>query len=244
MKIGMKQLLSAAALSAVAIGAVTSAVAQDKMSVTAQFSGKLRGVDAQLGVIERTFQSIESQTSTTERDAQTLGFEREQVSYAVNMLSQYDYALAQADLAMKSNGRTGTVELLNAFETVAKRHEGRLGVLYQRAEKLAARGGTAAISWRHAPVAAAPSNWLVAYIGDLLVPSAHAAIALQVYSACNQNPKNNVACVQAIAKGVVDGKNAKTTFDACWAKYANTLPKIVRNAKRLGCTLALTARLA
>lgn len=218
------------ALSLGVAGAVGLA-AQAGFGVTAVSAAPPDGLplaESQLTGIEATFARIEKTEAGPARDELAAPLEAQQQKYANVMLERYFAVVKQA--------RT-SVAGVKAFEDVAKRHEARLSALNARAQRLRPPGQ----AMLTAPVylARQSASW---GIGDLFVAPAHAAIALSVYTACNQ--KKPTLCALAVAKAAKDGAEARAAFNACWARYENRKPNWLRAALRVGCTVSLIIKLA
>lgn len=230
--------LALLAAGAAAFGS-TMVVAQSDGPATNMRASRLRILDRSVSAIEQTFSELTKATAAPEGNAMSARFEAQQIEYAGAMLSEYNAALQQADLASKTGGRQGSIEALNNFELVAKSHEDRLRILDSRAQRVIEnRGAPTASLPSSSPLLASADRFVGSLVGMIIAP-AHAAIALNVYNICKGNGQSP-ACLQAIAKGVIDGKAAKSTFDTCW----NSKTKPFLALKRAGCTAVFVARLA
>jgi len=213
-----------------------SVVAQDNER-TGSVPQNLGKLTTQLNSIDGTFKQIES-SPRSRTDMAGEQFERQQAAYASGMYDIYINQLQSVALFAKTNGKEGSINGITQFEVLAKAHETRLRQLNERGKRLQPAGGTP-VSMQ-VPVRLTPVAWSPI---DLIIPRAHAAIALTVVIACKQ-PVNATVCAAATAKAIVDGKIARQQFDACWAKYEGTRPKWWRAILRAGCTATFVARLA
>lgn len=205
----------------------------------AAFTSSLRASETQLATIDRTFQQVERATATgAATDAAAGQLEMQQADYVKGMNARYSEALGQVQLIVTSKGKAGSVAGLKAFEDLAQVHEARLKILAGRARAFAPQG-----TQRIAPPAYVAQREAAWSPIDLIIPRARAAIALTVYNACKQ-PRNDAACVAAIAKAKTDVQTANQNFNSCWASYENTRPKKVRAILRIVCTATLVGRLA
>lgn len=207
--------------------------------VPSDFTASLKDIDRQLAEIEGVANKMHEARNGDQKDAFADDLESKLSQYSKEMFSSFRVAIQQANLAQKSGGRRGSIELLHNYEDLASNHERRLATIDK---VLQPEGGK--------PVASRSSNsnelsWRVGQvILNVLVPPAEAAIALSVNGACQQNPRNQVACTQAISNGNSLANSAQSQFAACWGGYEGTRPKAWRAVKRLGCSAALVARLA
>lgn len=210
----------------------------------AQFGTRLQDHDRQLTSIEGLFARIEAAKTTADKDKHADELNNTLAAYAKAMMESFDTAMKQAERANKSRGKEGSTELLKSFEGLAVKHENRLKVLDERAQKIKAPAESSSTS---EPVEGGrvARGWpMLEKISDFFISPAQAAIALSVYSACHQSPPNQTACAQAIQTGTTQAAAAQATFNTCWNKYENTRPKWWRAILRTGCVTALAARLA
>jgi hypothetical protein len=198
--------------------------------------------DKALTSIEGLFSQIEAAKTDGEKDKYADDLERRIQAYAKAMVAAFNAALKQAELANKSQDKQGSTEALKAFEDLAVKHEGQWKELDSRAKKAKPKSGSI---WGPALDGIPALGWkMLGQIGDFLISPAEAAIALQVYSACHQSPRNQAACAQALTSGAAQTSAAYANFNACWNSYEGTRPKWWRAFLRGGCALTLTARLA
>jgi hypothetical protein len=212
---------------------VGSAAAQER-------NAALQENDKALTSIEGMFSQIEGAKTDEEKDKYADNFERSLASYAKAMMSSFDAALKQAELAAKSQGKEGNSEQLKAFEDLAVKHEKKLNDLDRQAKKAKPKSGSIWVPGMDGKLALG----LLEKIGDALISPAEAAIALSVYSACHRSPPNQTACAQGIAAGLAQSSAANAAFNSCWDSYANRRPNWWRALLRTGCVATLVARLA
>lgn len=229
------------------VGTAIAAAAQDRagppQAVPPPFVSALRRADTQLASIESGFNQLQ-RAPAARGDALADAFDAQQRGYAENMIAQYSEALNQTRRFNQTNGRDGTIAGLKLFEDLAVRHEAKLKVLADRARAAGSASGGASRAIPPAVADVRQSGGVLDSIAGFFIPQANAAIALRVYTICNQQPRNQAACAAAIAQGVIDGNAARATFNRCWASHEGVRPKKLRAFYRSLCTAALVVRLA
>ncbi len=218
-------------------------ITSENSQVLRQFSSRLQNIDRQLASIDALVTRIESAKLVAEKEKYAEELDTALSVYAKSMKESYETAVQQAGLAANSQSKQGSLALLKPFEDLASRHESTLKRLDGRAQNI--------MSQKSSSIFEPAENWNVASglimiekISDFFVPSANAAIALKVYSACHQNPPDNNACALAIVNGTKETAAAYNAFIECWNRYESVRPKWLRALKRLGCTALYIAKLA
>jgi hypothetical protein len=208
----------------------------------ADMGAKLRDDDRQLTAIEGLYARIQAGRTTEDRDKSADELEARLAAYATAMLSSHNAALGQAQLAIQTNGRQGSVDSLRAFEDLASNHESRLRQIDNRAQKLSPKAGSLVDPAKVRPVQF--GLLILKAVGGFLVTPAQGAIALSVWSPCHTHPAQQPACNKAIVAAVGATASAQSTFSACWASKESVRPKWWRAFLRGGCATALAIRLA
>ena len=232
----------------------------------AQFSTSLQARERELASIEQLFTRIEAAKLPEEKEKLSDELSQPLAAYAKGMIADFGTALKQAELGAKSQSKEGSTGLLKPFEDLAVKHEQRMKMLDERAQKIGrdiekGEGEPKKSSFIAEPIEAVKvaRGWpILEKISDFLISPAHALIAIPVVAACSQaNPNSNppptaaqyAACQQAIQTANGLGAQAQTTFTSCWNSAHRH--KLKRDGHihflftmHTACTTALVARLA
>jgi hypothetical protein len=205
----------------------------------------LQANNSQLTSIEALFTQIEAAKTDRDKDKLAGNLESRLATYAKAMVASFTTAIKQAQLAAKTRGKEGSVELLKTFEDLAVDHENRLKRLDDQGQKMKsgstsepAEGGRVALGWR-----------MLDKISDFFISPAQAAIAVTSWNVCHGLNSNSTAaqwaaCANATSNAATQTTAAYATFNACWNGLDGVRPKWWRAIRRAGCVAVLVAKLA
>jgi|SRR5947209_3609127 len=193
------------------------AFAQDRPGTAASngaVSRLLKQAETQLSELEQATQSIESSGVVTSDTAAEFG--NVLAAYGETMHQATDAALQGAQLAAKTEGKSGSIADLGTFEKVAKDHERRTAALHNRLEAINQKMDKGSIK----TVALSPVlRDMFARLNAPIVAPAEAALAIPTLAPCGVFTGTPVwpACLLAIAKAIPAAAAAYNSYKSCMA---------------------------
>jgi hypothetical protein len=228
--------LSLAVLFSVGSAFAADEAARVNMNTTAliqQSNAKLQANDRKLSEIEGIIARAESARGK-DKDQLSDSLSTSLSVYAKGMMDSFDTAINQAQMAAKSEGKRGTLELIEPFEALASKHEQQMNQASERGLHVWPDGRVSFLKMNN------DSHWVMLdSISDFFISPAQAAIAVPVVTAC-KSPTNWSICTPALATAAQQALVAKSEFKTCW----DAAKKPGQGIKRALCTAKLVARLA